>query len=47
MALIIKKREIVEDNWQVVRAAEDGALPEVSALPAGKVLVPLAYWQAQ
>src|SRR5215469_13894670 len=47
MALIIKKREIVEDNWQVVRAAEDGALPEVAALPAGKVLVPLAYWQAQ
>ncbi|MCP3708920.1 DUF934 domain-containing protein [Paraburkholderia sp. CNPSo 3274] len=47
MALIIKKREIVEDNWQVVRAAEDGALPEVAGLPAGKVLVPLAYWQAQ
>ncbi|HKT99470.1 MAG TPA: DUF934 domain-containing protein [Paraburkholderia sp.] len=46
MALIIRKREIVEDNWQVVRAAEDGALPEVSALPAGKVLVPLALWQA-
>ncbi|MFX1671703.1 DUF934 domain-containing protein [Paraburkholderia sp. A2WS-5] len=47
MALIIKQREIVEDNWQVVRAAEDGALPEVSALPAGKVLVPLALWQAE
>ncbi|NLP61740.1 DUF934 domain-containing protein [Paraburkholderia sacchari] len=47
MTLIIKNREIVEDNWQVVRAAEDGALPEVSALPAGKVLVPLALWQAQ
>ncbi|CAB3776608.1 hypothetical protein LMG28688_00267 [Paraburkholderia caffeinitolerans] len=46
MALIIKNREIVEDNWQVVRAAEDGALPEVAALPAGKVLVPLALWQA-
>ena len=46
MALIIKNREIVEDNWQVVRAAEDGALPEVAALPAGKVLVPFALWQA-
>jgi uncharacterized protein (DUF934 family) len=47
MALIIKNREIVEDSWQVVRAAEDGALPEVAALPAGQVLVPLAYWQVQ
>jgi uncharacterized protein (DUF934 family) len=47
MALIIKNREIVEDYWQVVRAAEDGALPEVAALPAGKVLVPLALWQAE
>ncbi|QBQ98281.1 DUF934 domain-containing protein [Paraburkholderia pallida] len=47
MALIIKKREIVEDNWQVVRAAEDGTLPEVSALPAGKVLVPFVLWQAE
>ncbi|HTR08882.1 MAG TPA: DUF934 domain-containing protein [Paraburkholderia sp.] len=46
MALIIKQREIVEDTWQVVRAAEDGALPEIAALPAGKVLVPLALWQA-
>lgn len=46
MALIIKNREIVEDTWQVVRAAEDGALPEIAALPAGKVLVPLALWQA-
>jgi uncharacterized protein (DUF934 family) len=46
MALIIKNREIVEDYWQVVHAAEDGALPEVAALPAGKVLVPLALWQA-
>ncbi|CAG9229435.1 Oxidoreductase probably involved in sulfite reduction [Paraburkholderia tropica] len=46
MALIIKNREIVEDSWQVVRAAEDGVLPDVAALPAGKVLVPFAYWQA-
>jgi uncharacterized protein (DUF934 family) len=46
MALIIKNREIVEDNWQVVRAAEDGVLPDVAALPEGKVLVPFAYFQA-
>ncbi|WP_322050845.1 DUF934 domain-containing protein [Paraburkholderia bannensis] len=46
MALIIKNREIVEDSWQVVRAAEDGVLPDVAALPAGKVLVPFAYFQA-
>ncbi|WP_027797942.1 DUF934 domain-containing protein [Paraburkholderia acidipaludis] len=47
MALIIRNREIVEDGWQVVRAAEDGTLPEVGALPAGQVIVPLALWQAQ
>ncbi|WP_063532781.1 DUF934 domain-containing protein [Burkholderia sp. MSMB1589WGS] len=44
MALIIKNREVVDDAWQVVRAAEDGALPALDALPAGKVLVPLALW---
>lgn len=46
-SLIIKNRAIVEDAWHVVRAAEDGALPEVSALPAGGVLVPLALWQRE
>ena len=46
MALIIKNREVVEDDWTVVRAAEDGTLPAVNELPAGKVLVPLALWQA-
>ncbi|WDD94990.1 DUF934 domain-containing protein [Burkholderia sp. FERM BP-3421] len=47
MALIIKNRAVAEDAWQVVRAAEDGALPAAAALPAGKVLVPLALWQAE
>ncbi|WP_175230935.1 DUF934 domain-containing protein, partial [Paraburkholderia humisilvae] len=37
---------IVNDDWTVVRAAEDGTLPAVDALPAGKVLVPLALWQS-
>jgi uncharacterized protein (DUF934 family) len=46
MASIIKDRAIVNDDWTVVRAAEDGTLPEVAALPAGKVIVPLALWQA-
>ncbi|CAB3755227.1 DUF934 domain-containing protein [Paraburkholderia solisilvae] len=46
MASIIKDRAIVNDDWTVVRAAEDGALPAVDALPAGKVIVPLALWQA-
>lgn len=46
MASIIKNRAIVNDDWTVVRAAEDGTLPAVAALPAGKVLVPLALWQA-
>ncbi|MGV2289669.1 DUF934 domain-containing protein [Trinickia sp. YCB016] len=46
MTSIIKNRSVVSDDWTVVRAAEDGALPGVDALPAGKVLVPLALWQA-
>ncbi|OXJ17719.1 DUF934 domain-containing protein [Burkholderia sp. AU6039] len=47
MASIIKNRAVIDDAWQVVRAAEDGALPAVDALPAGKVLVPFALWQAE
>lgn len=46
MTLIIKNRALVEDAWTLVRAAEDGALPEVAALPAGNVIVPLALWQS-
>jgi uncharacterized protein (DUF934 family) len=47
MASIIKNRTIVNDDWTVVRAAEDGSLPAVDTLPVGKVLVPLALWQAE
>jgi uncharacterized protein (DUF934 family) len=48
MASIIKNRTVIDDDaWQVVRAAEDGTLPAVDALPAGKVLVPFALWQAE
>ncbi|OUL90817.1 oxidoreductase, partial [Paraburkholderia hospita] len=46
MASIIKDRAIVNDDFTVIRAAEDGTLPEVGALPAGKVIVPFALWQA-
>jgi uncharacterized protein (DUF934 family) len=46
MVSIIKDRAIVNDDWTVVRATEDGTLPAVDALPAGKVLVPLALWQS-
>ncbi|CAN7472793.1 DUF934 domain-containing protein [Trinickia sp. LjRoot230] len=46
MTSIIRNRGVVEDDWHVVRAAEDGALPAVDALPAGRVLVPFALWQA-
>ncbi|MDR5778674.1 DUF934 domain-containing protein [Caballeronia sp. LZ065] len=45
MTLIIKNRAIVEDAFTVVRAAEDGTLPAVDALPAGKIIVPFALWK--
>ena len=47
MASIIRNRAIVNDDWTVVRAAEDGTLPAVDALPAGRIIVPLALWQAE
>jgi uncharacterized protein (DUF934 family) len=43
---IIKHRAIVADDWRIVRAGEDGTLPDVAALPAGRIVVPLSYWQA-
>ncbi|WP_256081621.1 DUF934 domain-containing protein [Massilia sp. YIM B04103] len=44
--LIIKGREIVEDDWQVLRLAE-GEDAETVAVPAGKVIVPLQVWLSQ
>jgi uncharacterized protein (DUF934 family) len=44
--LIIKGREVVEDDSIVLRAAE-GEDAAALAVPAGKVIVPLATWQAQ
>jgi len=45
MPQIIKHREIINDDWIVVRAADDASLPAVDALPAGRVVVPFAYLQ--
>ena len=44
--LIIKQRAVVEDDWTVLRLAE-GDDAATAAIPAGKVIVPLAVWQAQ
>ena len=46
MPEIIKHREVVADDWNVVRLA-DGEAPESVEVPAGKVIVPLAVWEAQ
>ena len=45
MTLIIKNRAVVEDSFVVIRAAEDGVLSAVDALPAGKIIVPFALWK--
>jgi len=46
MAKIIKNGQIVVDDWQVLRLAE-GESAESVEIPAGKLLVPLAVWQAR
>src|SRR5580698_8027104 len=46
MPQIIKNRTVIDDDWLVVRAAEDGGLPPPDALPTGKIIVPFSYWQA-
>ena len=43
---IIKNREVVQDDWTVLRL-EEGQDAATVAVPAGKVIVPLAVWQAQ
>ena len=48
---IIKGREVVADSWTVLRLEpEDSSgdeTPEAVEVPAGKLIVPLAVWQAQ
>ena len=43
---IIKGREVVNDDWSVLKLIEDGT-PETVDVPAGKIIVPLKVWQAQ
>ena len=44
MAIIIRQRRVVADNWQLLKSAADGSL----AVPAeGDVIVPLGVWCAQ
>jgi uncharacterized protein (DUF934 family) len=45
MATLIKIRQVVQDNWQLLEAAADGALPGVPA--QGDVIVPLALWRRE
>jgi uncharacterized protein (DUF934 family) len=45
-AEIIKGREVVADDWSVLRLSE-GEAPETVEVPAGKVIVPLKVWQAR
>jgi uncharacterized protein (DUF934 family) len=43
---IIKHREVVDDDWSVLKLVEDGT-PETVEVPAGKVIVPVKVWLAQ
>jgi uncharacterized protein (DUF934 family) len=43
---MIKNREVVADDWTVLRLEEGQAADAVEVAP-GKVIVPLAVWQAQ
>jgi uncharacterized protein (DUF934 family) len=43
---IIKARAVVADDWSVLRL-DEGQAADSAEVPAGKVIVPLAVWQAQ
>jgi uncharacterized protein (DUF934 family) len=43
---IIKGREVVADDWTVLRL-DEGETPETVEIPAGKLIVPLTVWQAR
>jgi uncharacterized protein (DUF934 family) len=43
---IIKGREVVADDWHVLRL-DESETPEAVEVPAGKLIVPLKVWQAQ
>jgi uncharacterized protein (DUF934 family) len=46
MREIIKNRAVVTDDWTVLRLTEADTAADVE-IPAGRVIVPLAVWQAQ
>lgn len=46
MAKLIKNGRIAADDWQILRLAE-GETAATIALPAGRVIVPLAVWRAR
>ncbi|MEW6370647.1 MAG: DUF934 domain-containing protein [Pseudomonadota bacterium] len=43
---IIRGREVVADDWRVLRL-EEGEAAETVVIPEGKVIVPLSVWLAQ
>jgi uncharacterized protein (DUF934 family) len=43
---IIKHREVVDDDWSVLKLVEDGT-PETVDVPDGKIIVPVKVWLAQ
>ena len=43
---IIKGREVVNDDWSVLRL-EEGQAADAVEVPAGKIIVPLTVWLAQ
>lgn len=43
---IIRGREVVPDDWSVLRL-DEGDLPESVVVPEGKVIFPLTVWLAQ
>jgi uncharacterized protein (DUF934 family) len=43
---IIKHREVVDDDWSVLKLV-DGGTPETVEVPAGKIIVPVNVWLAQ
>ncbi|HUO44590.1 MAG TPA: DUF934 domain-containing protein [Burkholderiales bacterium] len=45
MATLIKERRIASDNWRLIKAGADGALPEIPG--DGDIIVPLALWQRE
>lgn len=44
--MIIKNKFIIEDDWIVLRLAEDES-PQSVGVPSGKVIVPMSVWLAQ